>query len=390
MTVPPEVLRIKRKHIESSGDDVASKRQTLYKDYVFRRQAQENTFVQQASIIPKILATRPGDEKISKDSKTVSTKQSEQDTEAVVKNDVKGVTEKARRQFHLSRPSVAKASRKRKERGEQESDVAVLVEGRARKLKTAPDRSAVQPSDNAGVGGDAILKRPGAASRLPKKDERKVSNQQNGAIDPRIEAAMLRYAAENEDTNVISVAPTNGMAKELDDSFNDATMQEAEDGDYVYDTFLRFSADSSAPDTSVVQSDLDRVGYLILEDGDQELLEIYADADYESEDWDSEQDDENGKNSAFVVPKGCSPLIVLAENYYGADYPEDELDFEDEFDDDAYRYRKGAASDDEEFDKDDAWSDDEFSENSKARHGVSDSLRTPADVSYDDTAFYAK
>lgn len=44
-------------------------------------------------------------------------------------------------------------------------------------------------------------------------------------------------------------------------------------------------------------------------------------------------------------------LIPSAEDYYGNDYPEDELDSDDEFDREVYKYRNGA-SDDEEFDKD--------------------------------------
>jgi hypothetical protein len=51
---------------------------------------------------------------------------------------------------------------------------------------------------------------------------------------------------------------------------------------------------------------------------------------------------------------------IIAEDYYGADYPEDEVDEDDEYDVDAYKYRKDA-SDDEEWDADDAaWSDEEI------------------------------
>jgi hypothetical protein len=39
-----------------------------------------------------------------------------------------------------------------------------------------------------------------------------------------------------------------------------------------------------------------------------------------------------------------------AENYYTADYPEDEVETDDEFDRHAYLYRNGNASDEEEFD----------------------------------------
>ncbi len=52
-------------------------------------------------------------------------------------------------------------------------------------------------------------------------------------------------------------------------------------------------------------------------------------------------------------------LIPLAEDYYGNDYPEDELESDDEFDREVYKYRNGR-SDDEEFDKDyDGRSDEE-------------------------------
>ena len=51
---------------------------------------------------------------------------------------------------------------------------------------------------------------------------------------------------------------------------------------------------------------------------------------------------------------------IIAEDYYGADYPEDEVDEDDEFGVDVYKYRKDA-SDDEEWDADNAvWSDEEI------------------------------
>lgn len=44
-------------------------------------------------------------------------------------------------------------------------------------------------------------------------------------------------------------------------------------------------------------------------------------------------------------------LCVVAENYYTADYPEDEVDSEDEYDRQAYCFRNANASDDEEYDQ---------------------------------------
>lgn len=48
----------------------------------------------------------------------------------------------------------------------------------------------------------------------------------------------------------------------------------------------------------------------------------------------------------------------LAEGYYGNDYPEDELDSDDEFGRDTYKHWQ-SAFDDEEFEDKANWSDDE-------------------------------
>lgn len=54
-------------------------------------------------------------------------------------------------------------------------------------------------------------------------------------------------------------------------------------------------------------------------------------------------------------------LTSSAEDHYTADYPEDEVDSDDEYDRNAYHYRTHNASDLEEFDEHDAtYSDDEI------------------------------
>lgn len=54
----------------------------------------------------------------------------------------------------------------------------------------------------------------------------------------------------------------------------------------------------------------------------------------------------------FWIGRGQRANTAAAENYYTADYPDEELDSGDEYDRDAYNYR-GNASDQEEFDEDD-------------------------------------
>ena len=52
-------------------------------------------------------------------------------------------------------------------------------------------------------------------------------------------------------------------------------------------------------------------------------------------------------------------IAEAAEDYYGNDYPEDELDSDDEFGRNVYKYRSNV-SEDEEYDQDlGAWSEDD-------------------------------
>lgn len=60
----------------------------------------------------------------------------------------------------------------------------------------------------------------------------------------------------------------------------------------------------------------------------------------------------------FYIPSADKP--IKAEDHYTADYPDDEVDTDDEYDRNAYNYRNHNASDLEEFDENDAaFSDDE-------------------------------
>lgn len=52
-------------------------------------------------------------------------------------------------------------------------------------------------------------------------------------------------------------------------------------------------------------------------------------------------------------------LTALAEDHYTADYPDEEVESDDEFGRNAYNYRNHNASDLEEFDEDDARFSDE-------------------------------
>ncbi|KAL8802048.1 MAG: hypothetical protein Q9182_004061 [Xanthomendoza sp. 2 TL-2023] len=115
---------------------------------------------------------------------------------------------------------------------------------------------------------------------------------------------------------------------------------------FVFDVYLRqaeFVADKSSAEsanTKLETADPDKVGLLVIEDEDQDIWELYGEEDQSSDGgWNSEEEDEN------------------AEDYYGNDYPEDELDSDDEYDRNTYRHWQ-SVFDDEEPDSNIDWSDD--------------------------------
>jgi hypothetical protein len=124
-----------------------------------------------------------------------------------------------------------------------------------------------------------------------------------------------------------------GMSRDVD--------MESED-DYVYETYI-LAPTTDLETTSVdMLNDLGNVGYLIIKEEDQSLWETYREDDQGDVDWHSDDEDEN------------------AEDYYGADYPEDEVASDDDFDRNPYNYR-GNASGDEEWDEDTGtYSDDQY------------------------------
>ncbi|KZF21465.1 hypothetical protein L228DRAFT_153808 [Xylona heveae TC161] len=172
---------------------------------------------------------------------------------------------------------------------------------------------------------------------------------------------------------------------EQHDPFNEMETHTSDDEDYVYDTYIRHPGLADGSDFNNMMGSEKNIGFLVITEEDQPIWETYAeDEDDSDKDWNSEEEDENGKLS-FLLPlllssffwlvklvQGCrirhflcillyqeADLFSLAENYYAADYPEEEVDSEDEFDRGAYHFRQGG-SDEEEYDADNAaWSDDD-------------------------------
>ncbi|GKT44007.1 uncharacterized protein ColSpa_04188 [Colletotrichum spaethianum] len=120
------------------------------------------------------------------------------------------------------------------------------------------------------------------------------------------------------------------LAKELDGRDRDEEMAEASGGEESSDDDYVIEVYELAPSKPVLaEIPPEEIGVLSFDT--QEDMELF----YGNEEDDSDFDDDEDEN---------------AENHYTADYPEDEVDSEDEYDRHAYLFRNANASDEEEFD----------------------------------------
>lgn len=120
----------------------------------------------------------------------------------------------------------------------------------------------------------------------------------------------------------------------------------ASEDEYVVETYIRVPA-------SVLSKDVnpDKIGLLVF--GNESDAEFFYGVEGDSDDeWLEDDEDENGELSNFQGPPSSDSTNKnkKAENYYTADYPDEDLDSGDEYDRGAYNYR-GNASDQEEFDE---------------------------------------
>ncbi|KAI0426014.1 hypothetical protein F5Y09DRAFT_334490 [Xylaria sp. FL1042] len=127
--------------------------------------------------------------------------------------------------------------------------------------------------------------------------------------------------------------------KEMIDA--DVETSDSDDGDYIIETYVRVPA-SRMGDHVPPQS----VGLLVF-DEEPDIEFFYGEDDESEDEWAEDEEDEN------------------AENYYTADYPDEEVASDDEFNKNAYAFRTDNASDLEEYGFGDQ-SDDEFDEENTA------------------------
>ncbi|KAH0536363.1 hypothetical protein FGG08_006761 [Glutinoglossum americanum] len=134
---------------------------------------------------------------------------------------------------------------------------------------------------------------------------------------------------------------TGANSKDADAAMSYSSASDDDEENYVYDTYVR-EYRSQAPELDPHNAHT-KFGVLVISPEDREEWEAFADEGDESgNDFNSDEEDEN------------------AESFYGNDYPEDEVDSDDEYGRAAYeRFRNRNASDDEEFDVDRDWNGEE-------------------------------
>jgi hypothetical protein len=173
----------------------------------------------------------------------------------------------------------------------------------------------------------------------------------------------LRYAERHPGEKVVP----EHEAMEVDEAhIGDEDDEDMGDGEYIIDTYVRIPADALQTDEQPKN-----FGLLVL-DSQPDIDEFYQEEEDSEEEDDDEEEDENGispsrflflHNPSPSAPSSSHTNMFPAENHYTADYPDEEVASDDEFDRNAYNYRTGNASDleeyDEEFEDDVALSDDD-------------------------------
>ncbi|KAI1374570.1 hypothetical protein F4677DRAFT_161235 [Hypoxylon crocopeplum] len=118
----------------------------------------------------------------------------------------------------------------------------------------------------------------------------------------------------------------------------DVDISDSDDGDYIIETYERVPASKMGEHVP-----LHSIGVLVF-DEEPDMEFFYGEGGDSDDEWAEDEEDEN------------------AENYYAADYPDEEVASDDEFGRNPYSFRNGNASDLEEYDLEDDDDDAAFSD----------------------------
>ncbi|KAG6035528.1 hypothetical protein E4U40_002270 [Claviceps sp. LM458 group G5] len=399
MSIPPQIIRVKRKRdVETPVTflqfDEDSKRQQSVRNWAYQRRdtTASQPAVDSKATQPVIHVSEPSEAR-----KRKKVQDGEHVRQISEKSSNASTEPQEPRRFHVSRAMFAKRANETLESGtiskKTRHKSAIFVESTRKKLKSRRRRNlAVSPSPEQVVSRAITpdlppeepvveqrqLKKPGvsrkpvsvatsqqplnrkplpdlSASRL-EEDLDKITNDMNQWVLNELGANLQsmdsdrqplrfkpkspakRFHERHPELAVQAPAKSQGDAadNEVDgnegdeddeDDDDDDEDDENNDGKWLYDEYVRIPAHSVAVDVPSTE-----VGILVLGEEEESML-FFGSALDEDDELGEDDEDEN------------------AENYYAADYPEDEVDSDDEFGRQAYMYRHGNNSDDEEFDE---------------------------------------
>ena len=293
-------------------------------------------------------------------------------------------TLEARRTFHLKQPSFLPPSTegsKSRKRKQNEALFPTVFEKRQRKFEDDAPTHHFDNEDPQAPTPSAPPKRPGRGSTIrppqvkkpapTKPEDENVALRQQREVQA-LAQEMHQFALEElaktpkpQITTKPKLPPSRSRAlheqqqppaspkrtnPEVKDQDDDTAMDS--DSEYVYDTYVLAPVPQPSNSNPMSASNPTaephtNIGYLIITEADAPLWETYMhDLEGGSDSEPTDEDDEN------------------AEDYYGADYPSDELASDDEFDRGgaAYGYRARRGSNDEQYnlnDPDDGGDDDD-------------------------------
>ncbi|KAI1502765.1 hypothetical protein F5X99DRAFT_417750 [Biscogniauxia marginata] len=165
---------------------------------------------------------------------------------------------------------------------------------------------------------------------LQKEVEEKQRNKTSPKLKFKPKPPAKRYAERNLEES------QNSVDKDMVDA--DTNISDTDDDDYIIETYVRVPASKMGD-----QVPPHNVGLLVF-DEEPDLEYFYGEGDDSEDEWAEDEEDEN------------------AENYYTADYPDEEVASDDEYNMNPYSFRNGNASDLEEYDVDDDEDDPAFSD----------------------------
>ncbi|OAQ89084.1 transcription factor Iwr1 [Purpureocillium lilacinum] len=392
MSIPPQLIRVKRKRVEEAPVqflqfDASQKR---HRSGTWAYQRREPTAEPVRADKPVIHVSRPEDAspptkkhqgvRHSLDSTVAGQSAS---GEAVAGHSPGQPALAEPRRFRVSRSATLSAGKSQVQNaGVSKRDryaPAVFVEGTRRKklarkslavLHETAAQPVTAPPSTDGPTGDVQqkdLKRPGVKKKATADSQKdgpthrplpeSIRNRQHGNMD-KIAADMDRWVLDEIGANLHGMEQDKQLAQKprfkpkapakrfherhpefaqtshtqvgesTDVTMTDASDDDAEedDDDWVIEEYVRVPALTISMDVPATD-----IGVLDLADDEDSAL-LFGPLPEDDDDADEEDEDEN------------------AENHYTADYPEDEVDSDDEFGRHAYLYRNTNASDEEEFD----------------------------------------